>query len=142
MAVFYNSETGQYDVESQSLNPITEAAFLANQARLHTGTGWHEYGSIAAMNAAVAQNHWPKPQQNNNPITAAQQQATGVASHAATSVIPNAFNLVFGNTTGLMGRILKVVFGGILIIAGVMRMTGAKKDIIAIASTAAKGAVL
>lgn len=91
MAVFYNSETGQYDVASQSLNPIEEAAFLANEARLHVGTGWHEYSSIAAMNAAVAANHWPKPQQNNNPISAAQQSAKGVASHAAqqaTQLIP------------------------------------------------------
>jgi PKD repeat protein len=35
------------------------------------------------------------------------------------------WSLVFGNTGGLLTRILKVVFGGILIISGVLHITGA-----------------
>lgn len=131
MAVFYNSETGQYDVESQSLNPITESAFLANEARLHTGTGWHEYSSVAAMNAAVAANHWPAPTQNNNPVTAAGKQAAGTATHAAQqatnltglAAIGDFFSRITEANTWI--RLVKVVVGGVLVIAGLVHMTGA-----------------
>lgn len=137
MAVFYNSETGQYDVESQSLNPVEEAAFLANEARLHTGTGWHEYPSVAAMNEAVAANHWPAPTQNNNPVSAAQNQAKGTASHAADQALGTGWNLVFGNTTGLLGRIIKVLLGAVLLISGILRMTGTDKAALGAAGKAA-----
>lgn len=45
------------------------------------------------------------------------------------SAIPNAFSLVFGNTTGLLLRALKVIFGGILITAGVIKLSGADKTL-------------
>jgi hypothetical protein len=47
------------------------------------------------------------------------------------------WHLVLGGFGGLGGRLLKVAFGGILIIAGVMRLTGAKQTILQVA----KGAV-
>lgn len=46
--------------------------------------------------------------------------------------------LQWGNTSGLLIRSLKVIFGGVLIIAGIMRFSGARQDILQIA----KGAVL
>lgn len=77
-----------------------------------------------------------------DPAVTGAADAAQNAAGAAKSAIPNAFQLVFGNTTGLLTRILKVGLGGVLIIAGIMRMTGAKRDILQIAGTAAKGAML
>ena len=73
---------------------------------------------------------------NAQGVTLPQALATG-AKDATQSVLGNGWNLVVGNTSGLGGRILKVIIGGILIIAGLFRMTGAK-DIV---TTAAKAAV-
>jgi hypothetical protein len=50
------------------------------------------------------------------------------------------FNLVFGNDKGLLGRILKVVFGGALIIIGIMQLSGVKAS--TVAGTAAKAALV
>jgi hypothetical protein len=79
-------------------------------------------------------------------VTAGTAADTGTVSGAAKGgeiavndlTNPLKWALSFGNTTGLLTRILKVVFGGVLIIAGVMKMTGAKQDIL----TVAKGAAL
>lgn len=131
MAVFYNDRSGYYEVASQSLNPVAEAKFLADETQLHLGLGWHEYGTIAEMQSAVKANNWPAP--TNNLATAAEQGSKTVAG----SILPSAWHLVFGGTTGLLGRILKVAFGSVLIILGIARMTGAKRDILQLA----KGAV-
>jgi uncharacterized membrane protein len=53
------------------------------------------------------------------------------------SAVPTGWHLVFGNTTGLGTRILKVVFGGVFIIIGVLRMTGADKAIGTVGKVAA-----
>lgn len=138
MAWFYNSTTGAI---TQASAP--DPQFFILEADLHLGTGWHEYGTEADVEAAVKANGWPAPttsltQEASNGAASTAKQAAS----AAKSVIGSGFKLTFGNTTGLLSRILKVTFGGILIIAGLMRMTGADKDVIQIATTAAKGAVI
>jgi hypothetical protein len=144
MAYFYNSYSGEVNIASQSLNPVEEASFLANEARLHSGAGWHEYPDQAAMLAAIQANHWPAANSGNPGNVAAGAAATGAkkAAQAAADAITKGWKLVFGNTTGLLGRILKVVFGGVLVIAGLTRITGAKKDIISVAGNAVKEAVV
>jgi hypothetical protein len=137
MAWFYNNYSGEVNIASQSLNPFEEASFLANEARLHSGAGWHEYPDQQAMLAAIAENHWPEPN-TGSPATVATGTASTAAKKAASSVL-GGWNLIFGNTTGLAGRILKVVFGGVLVILGLARLSGAKRDILQVASTASKG---
>lgn len=58
------------------------------------------------------------------------------AAAAAGGALPSAFSLVFGNTTGLLGRIVKVALGSLLIIAGVFRISGGK-DVLQIAARGA-----
>jgi len=66
----------------------------------------------------------------------AAKAAANAAKKAAQSVLGNGWHVIFGNTTGLAGRILKVVFGGVLVIAGLLRITGAKKTITDVAKAA------
>lgn len=73
--------------------------------------------------------------------THVKNKVTSTVANAAKSVLGSGWSLVFGNTTGLLGRIIKVGLGGILIIAGITRISGVKKDIIAVAGTAVKGAI-
>lgn len=67
----------------------------------------------------------------------AAKAAGNAAKNAVGSLLGSGWHLVFGGTSGLLGRILKVLFGGVLMIAGIMRMTGASR----LAGTAVKGAV-
>ena len=118
MAVFYNDHSGAYHTANQSINPVAEADFLAYEALLHTGIGWHEFASVAAMDAAVAAHSgWPKP--TSNPVTAV-GQAGSQAVNAATGAAANALGLpTFSNTRDFVVRAMKVIIGAALIIIGV-----------------------
>lgn len=131
MAVFYNSRSGYYAVASQSLNPAAEALFLSYEAQLHSGTGWHEYSTLADMQAAVKANSWPAPTRS---LTGAAGQGAATEGGAA---LGGGYHLVFGNTTGLLGRILKVVLGAVLLLSGIIRMTSIDKAALGAAGKAA-----
>ena len=134
---FYNSDSGSV---------ISEPA-LGDTIQAHL-PGWH--GPFATKQDALnyytankaANPSWKSPAGLGANITNTVKAPVTAAAKAVTSAIPSAFNLVFGNTTGLLTRILKVAFGGILIISGIMKMTNAKQDLIQIAGTAAKAAVV
>ena len=51
------------------------------------------------------------------------------------------WSLLFGNTKGLLTRFLKVLIGGVLLIAGIMRLSGKDKDIIQTATKAVTAGV-
>jgi hypothetical protein len=55
--------------------------------------------------------------------------AAGGSPNDIKTVLGNGFQLTFGNTTGLLGRILKIGFGGILIIEGFLKLSGSGKTI-------------
>lgn len=75
-------------------------------------------------------------------VSGAPEQAAIAGGAAIANPTQNAWSLVFGNTTGLLTRILKVGIGAFLLLAGIMKMTNADKDLVKIAGTAAKGAVM
>lgn len=135
MPVFYNSRSGNYSVASQSLNPAAEALYLSFLAQLHTGTGWHEYASIQAMNAAVAANGWPTPFHSNNPFSTVNQSvATGLPNAVAQGVnglaqdipgvgsIDDLINSFKNNFDTVLLRIGEVLVGIVLIYIGVKAM--------------------
>lgn len=113
MAVFYNSHTGLWAQYSLGLNPADDASFLGYEALLHEGIGWHEYSSVAAMDAAVSKNKWPTP--TTSTPTAAKQGATQAVNAAAGSLgLPT-----FSNLRDFVVRAMKVVIGAMLIIIGI-----------------------
>lgn len=125
MAWFYNNYSGALIEESA---PAPE--FFVLEGELHLGNGWHEYGTEAEVNAAVAANHWPAPTTSSSQqVSNAAGSAAHKAASAASSAIGDGFKLTFGNTTGLLGRILKAGFGIVLIIAGFLKLTGAGKTL-------------
>jgi hypothetical protein len=117
---FYNSDTGSV---------ISEPA-LGDTIQAHL-PGWHgPFGTKAEALAyyqanAAANPGWKAP-------TGLAGNVANEAGDAAGSVLGNGFKLVLGNTTGLLSRILKVVFGGILLIAGVLKLSGADKKLEAV----------
>ena len=63
---------------------------------------------------------------------AAQQQTQTQQQQNQAGTIPNPFSgwsLVLGNTAGLLTRLLKILFGGALLVAGIIKLSG-KQDII------------
>jgi len=79
------------------------------------------------------------PTQANNPSNPAApaKAAANTAASAAKNALTSTFNLTFGNTTGLLGRIIKVVLGAVLLISGIIRMTGTDKAALGAAGKAA-----
>lgn len=137
MPWFYNSYSGEAVKESGPAATLYYAA-------LHTGTGWHEYATKNAMLAAVKAHGWPAP--TSSIIQGVDNAVTGTITSAVTSAIEGAFqglgHFTVGvtGTTGLLGRVLKVVFGGVLITAGIMRFTGAGRDLFQIAGATVRKA--
>jgi hypothetical protein len=139
MSWFYNSYSGE-------LTHASGVDALAYEAALHSGTGWHELNiSDSATEAQAAAEAKKEDPSGTTPTTSVSK---GITSAVTNNPVTNAvgklggYALSFGNTTGLLTRILKITLGGILIIAGIMRISGADKDLVQIAGTAAKGAVL
>jgi hypothetical protein len=54
----------------------------------------------------------------------------------AKSALGGGYQLVFGNAAGLAGRIFKVIIGGVLIISGIIHLSGADKTVLGIAGKA------
>ena len=120
MPWFYNNHSG--DAASES-----GAAALPYYALLHTGIGWHEYATQAAMLAAIQANHWPAP-------TGVAGGLGNVGSQAATAAASGLTGQL--KVTGVAAwffRGLKIVFGGILMIIGISKLTGADNTIVQLA---------
>jgi hypothetical protein len=134
---YYNTETGQ----------LTQGNNLDNLGNnLVGGAGWHELdipgSDTAATATAEAKKAFPK---GKAPTTAGITPArvAGVAATeaggSATSLLgiaENAYKVLDSKGTYL--RIAKVVVGSVMIIVGLMKLTGTDKAV----TTAAKGAVL
>ena len=137
MTVFYNDRSGNYGTASQSINPVAEALYLSYVAQAKTGTGWHEYPSVAAMNAAVAANGWPTPFHSNNPFSTINQGvATGLPNAVNQGVsglakdipgvgsIDDLVNAFKNNFENVILRVGEILVGVILIYIGLKAMTG------------------
>jgi hypothetical protein len=110
-------------------------------------TGAHGYGTEALALAHV--NASPSPPQelllqtlkadSLSPVGAggigdlSTPNATGGVSGAAKNLLGSGYQLVFGNTTGLLGRGLKVVIGVVLILSGIIHLSGADKAALGVA---------
>jgi hypothetical protein len=118
---FYNSDTGSV---------VSEPAF-GDTIQAHL-PGWHgPFGTKAEALAYYQQNAashsgWKAPTGLAGNLGNA---VSTVAGGAVKSVLGDGFHLVFGNTSGLLGRILKVAFGVILIVAGVLKLSGTDKKL-------------
>jgi hypothetical protein len=127
---YYNTETGQLASGNNLEN-------LGNN--LLGGMGWHELNisgsATGAQAAAAAKKEFPAgTAPDYSPVTAGKVAKT--AAQEAGAALP-AWRLVFGNTGGLLGRILKVVIGAVLLLSGILRLTGADKTAMGIAGKAA-----
>lgn len=87
---------------------------------------------IADYKAAVSGGEQPGGPNASNLLKGASQADTNAAKNAAKSVIGAGWNLTFGNTTGLLSRILKVVIGGVLLLAGILKLSGTDKTLEAV----------
>lgn len=116
MPWFYDSRTGAFAEEAGVLG-------FASTLQSHLGLGWHQYPTQAAMLAAIQANHWPPP--NNHPSNPVGKTVVG----SVESAVPATFSLVFGNTSGLLVRVLKVGVGLVLLIAGALKISGAGKTL-------------
>jgi hypothetical protein len=131
--MFWVAFQGYYGGKAISLGTIEQG-----EAELY---GFHGYPTAAEAQAkpnivpAIAKaqvNAWVFNAQGS--VTS---HAAAKAKSVASSALGSGWNLVFGNTTGLGTRILKVVFGGALLVIGFLRMTGADKAIGTVGKAAA-----
>lgn len=137
MPWFYNSYSGKL-VHEDPPSP----GYLVYEAALHTATGWHELGvadnATAAQATAWAQANLPGAAPSANAsVGQYASTAAGQAASKAGQAIGSTFQLTFGNTTGLLGRIIKVGLGLVLIISGLVKLTGASKAALGAAGKAA-----
>lgn len=121
MTYFYNSDTGKYANES----PPSPGYFIY-EADLHTGLGWHAYGSQALMEAAVKANGWPAPTTSSSQAlknASPGAYAGDVAGAGATSVVNDALKPLFQSAIWL--RVAEVALGLLLIAVGLAKLTNA-----------------
>lgn len=128
---YYNTETGQ----------LTQGNNLENLGNnLVGGAGWHELNipgnATAAQAAAEAAKEFPG---GTAPTTAGitPGRVAGVAAGEAGSALGG---WTIGGISGhnLLIRAMKIIVGGVLLISGIMRLTGADQDLIQIVKTAVK----
>jgi hypothetical protein len=136
---YYNSRTGSV---VQGGTPAAALALLPEA--LSFGAGWH--GTFPSRQAALnyysqnagANPGWKAPagiaSNLKNDVTttpaataSAAKQAAQKAAAAAAGALKYTLNI--GNTGGLLTRILKVGFGAILIIAGVLQFSGSSRTL-------------
>jgi hypothetical protein len=128
MPWFYDSRTGAYAEEAGILG------FLSNlQAKF--GLGWHEYATYQDMTAAIAANHWPPL--NNSPSNPVGKTVVGSAEAAAGSSGLGGLHLSWPGADTFLARSIKIILGGILLVAGILKLTGADKATLGIAGTVA-----
>lgn len=100
----------------------TEAQAEANPNAVNVITRVFADAWIADYNAAVKEQAQPGGANANilNPATAVKAAVTGALSD---------WHLTFGGFNGILVRGLKILFGGILVIAGLIKLTGTDKTL-------------
>lgn len=63
----------------------------------------------------------------NTDSTGQNKSKVGPLNNPLTDLLPKGWSLIFGNTHGLLTRILKVVFGGVLLLAGILKLSSTDK---------------
>jgi hypothetical protein len=124
MPWFYNSHSGDAAQESGP-------AALSYEALLHAGIGWHEYATQAQMLAAVKANGWPAPTGVLGGLSNVGSEAGKAAAKTAVGGLTG--QLKVSGITSYFFRGLRILFGGILIIIGVSKFTGADNKIVQLA---------
>jgi hypothetical protein len=126
---FYNTETG-------ALTKGNDFDNLGNN--LLGGLGWHELNvpgsDTEAQAAAAAQKEFPTGKPPTTSIVKAAEQDNPVTSDAA-SVASFLGSL---SNSGTWVRVLKVVIGGVLVVVGFARLTGAGKAVTSTVKAVAK----
>lgn len=125
MSWFYNSHSGE-------LTSASGLDAVAYQAALHTGTGWHELNIPAsdteAQAAAAAVAEVPGGAKPTTSVAAGTVNAAGTVASAATGSLGTlAGFLGVGKISGtnLVIRGAKIIIGGLLLIIGLVHITGA-----------------
>lgn len=143
---FYDSHTHAVAVANSSPDSLLYGDYLFYEGELHLGIGLHGPFNTLAQANAFAKSLGQTPQA---PIpgasalgTTPQQAASNVASSTAGAIGQLTGFLSKLTTWTLWKRILEIGFGGILLVGGILHLTGSDKTIASIAGTAAKGAVL
>lgn len=103
----------------------TIAAIALKAAGFQGPMTWDQAQGVLDLNKKVAKT-------GKAPIT-----TTVAAAGNPPNPLSVGWHLVFGNTGGLLGRIIKVVLGAVLLISGILRMTGADKAALGVAGKAA-----
>jgi hypothetical protein len=133
MSWFYNSYSGE-------LTSASGVAALAYEAAIHTGTGWHELpipaGDTESQAAAyVTANYKGDPA----PTTSISQGLANEPASGAKAVVGSLGNLAgflgVGSISGtnLVIRAAKVIIGGLLLIIGLVHITGADNAVASLA---------
>jgi hypothetical protein len=143
---YYNTESGQLSQGNNLLN-------LGNN--LVGGAGWHELNipgsATAAQAAAEAKKEFPKgktptaqgaaaavKQAATNGISDAAKAAASAAAAAAKAAFSNVFSITGISGTNLAVRLVKVIAGGLILIVGLAKITGADKAAGGVAAKAVK----
>lgn len=121
MPVYYNSHTGQTGGPMSSWNPEN----LLYQSELHLGIGWHEFGTVAEMQAFIKANHFPPATGNaaakygfGNALGKEATGTAGAAANTATGGVTDFLSRLSSKNVWL--RVLEGVLGmGLIIVAGI-----------------------
>ena len=143
MSWFYNSWSGE-------LTHASGVDALAYQAAIHTGAGWHELkvpdSATEAQAAADAVKEVPGGTTPTTSLGQGLANLPGAAAQAAGASVPGLSQVgsFFGSLTQAATwiRVLKIVVGGLLLLEGIMRASGASKTVLSAGKAAAKGALL
>lgn len=135
MSWFYNSYSGE-------LTSASGVKALAYEAAIHTGTGWHELPIPASDTEAQAAEY---VKANFAGSTAPTTSITGglgnaVTNNPITNAIGKAFDYVVSvngfSGTNFVLRAVKIIIGGVLLISGLIHISGVDKSALGIASKA------
>lgn len=134
MPWFYNSYSGE-------LHHATGVDELAYEAALHSGTGWHELKIADSATEAQAAAEARKEVPNGTPPTTSFSKGAqnAITNNPATNALDKSlrFGLHVQGIAGWFFRGLKVLVGGILILIGISKLTGADNKITQMAAKAA-----
>jgi|HubBroStandDraft_2_1064218.scaffolds.fasta_scaffold333682_2 hypothetical protein len=129
MTYFYNSSTGGFANESP---PAPQ--YFTYEVQLRLGQGWHAYGTIAQMQAAIKANNWPPPDASKG-LLSGSSTLPSTPSRAANAGLGDIIGNV--NASNILVRVGEILLGIVLIGVGIAKLTGTANII----STAAKVAV-
>ena len=136
---YYNTETGQ----------LTQGNNLENLGNnLVGGAGWHELNipgsATAAQAAAEAKKEFPTGKTPTNAaITPARVASTAASEAGQATGITSVVQFLSGLTSAnLWIRVAKVIAGGVILIVGLVKLTGLDSRAPAVVQTAVKAAPL